>query len=43
MGREEKAYVMKMPPYPFIQVYPFIRDLRVETWSEDSLVDQKDG
>ena len=29
MGREEKTYVVKMPSYPFIQAYTFIRDLRV--------------
>ena len=27
--RQEKAYVVNMPPYPFIQVYLFIRDLRI--------------
>ena len=30
-GREEKAYVVTMPPYLFIKVYWFIRHLRVMT------------
>ena len=36
MGRNELSYILKMPPYPFIQVYSFIKDLRVNMYFECS-------